>query len=104
MIVDVKTVKEQLGQTLDIDDALIERKIAAAQDHIESLLGFKIEEEYPPAGTPSVTTAPASLIECVCQLAAHWYENREASIAGVGMTTIPFGVADIVREHRRWSW
>lgn len=97
MIVDVETVKEQIGQTLDIDDALIERKIAAAQDHIESLLGFKIEEEYP-------DDIPPALIECVCQLAAHWYENREASLVGVAITAIPFGVADIVREYRNWSW
>lgn len=98
MIVTLDDVKAQLNQTLDIDDDLIERKIAAAQNHIENLLGFKIECEY----TPS--KIPAALKECVCQLAAHWYENREAALVGVNAQALPFGLTDIVNEHRIWSF
>ncbi|MCK9551229.1 head-tail connector protein [Aquamicrobium sp.] len=47
MIVNIETLKEQLRLDFDDDDILVERKIAAAQDHIERHLGFKIEEEYP---------------------------------------------------------
>ena len=49
MIVDLEDMKEQLGFTADmgtIDDGLITQTIEAAQDHIERLLGFKIEEVY----------------------------------------------------------
>lgn len=98
MIVVLDDVKAQLNQTLDIDDDLIERKIEAAQAHIENLLGFEIEEEW----TPS--KIPPELKECVCLLAAHWYENREATLVGVNAQTLPFGVPEIVNEHRRWSF
>ncbi len=98
MIVDLETVKQQLGVTLDDDDALITRKIRAAQDHIERLLGFRIEEKFEEA------EIPASLVECVCQLAAHWYENREATLVGVNGQNLPLGVEDIIREYRCWTF
>ncbi|MBB5045931.1 putative phage protein (predicted DNA packaging) [Rhodopseudomonas rhenobacensis] len=97
-IVTLEEVKAQLNQTLDVDDELIERKICAAQCHIEQLLGFKISDQYTP------TKIPAPLKECVCQLAAHWYENREAVLVGVTAQSLPIGVSDIVNEYRNWSW
>lgn len=97
MIVDVPTLKEQLRIDFNDDDALVERKIEAAQDLIERHLGFRIEEEYP-------DDIPPSLIEAVCQLVGHWYENREAVLVGVTAQSLPLNVADIVREHRNWSW
>lgn len=104
MIVDVATLKQQLRIDFDDDDDLVERKIAAAQDHIERHLGFKIEEEYPPAGDPPVSAIPPALVEAVCQLVGHWYENREAVLVGVSAQELPLNVADIVREYRNWSW
>lgn len=104
MIVSVETLKEQLRVDFDDDDATIERKIAAAQDLIERHLGFRIEEEFPPAGGPPVSTVPPALIEAVCQLVGHWYERREAVIVGVNAQELPIGVSDIVREYRNWSW
>jgi len=103
-IVTVSQLKEQINFSDDLgaaDDALIDRKIAAAQDHVERLLGFKIEDVY---GGQTQETIPPSLIEAVCQLAAHWYENREASLIGVGAQELPMGVADIVRNYRQWSF
>ena len=99
-IVTVDIVREQLNLTSDMgtdDDALLGRKIAAAQDHIERLLGFKIETTYPDA-------PPASLVEAVCQLVAHWYENREATLVGVTAQELPFGVWQIVSEYREYSF
>lgn len=101
MIVDLATVKQQLGVTLDIDDALIARKIEAAQNHIERMLGYKIEEQF---GGVDQDDIPPSLVEAVCQLAAHWYENREATIVGVSAQNLPLGVQDIIREYRCWSF
>jgi hypothetical protein len=100
MVVDVAILKQQLNLTEDLgtdDDVLLGRKPAAAQDHIERLLGFKIETTYPDA-------VPPALVEAVLQLAAHWYENREASLVGVGVTPIPFGVEAIVAEYREYSF
>lgn len=98
MIVDVESLKQQLGVTHALDDAMIERKIKAAQDHIERLLGFKIEEQF------TAELIPPSLVEATSLLAAHWYENREATLVGVNAQTLPLGVHDIVREYRGWSF
>ncbi|KEP68527.1 DNA-packaging protein [Thioclava dalianensis] len=97
-IVTLDDLKAQLSFTDDmgeLDDTLLAGKIDAAQDHIERLLGFKIEDEFGVDGTPS-------LKEAVLQLAAHWYENREA--AGDGLREIPFGVDEIVREYRGFTF
>ncbi|MEQ1405644.1 head-tail connector protein [Neorhizobium sp. Rsf11] len=105
-IATLEELKAQVGWTDDLpnDDALMDRKIEAAQDHIERLLGFKIEETYPPAGDPAVSTVPAALKEAVLQLAAHWFENREATLVGVTAQELPFGVLEIVNEYREWSF
>ncbi len=103
-IVTVDQLKQQLNLTDDLgtgEDALLVRKIAAAQGHLERLLGFKIEETYGGSGQEPI---PPSLIEAVCQLAAHWYENREGTVVGMTAQTLPFGLADIVREFREWSF
>lgn len=102
-IVTVPELKEQLNITDDLgtaDDALLGRKIAAAQNHVERLLGFKFATTY---GGTDQDPIPPALIEAVSQLAAHWYENREAS-SPTTLQTIPFGVQEIVREYRGWSF
>jgi uncharacterized phage protein (predicted DNA packaging) len=103
MIVTVDQIKEQLNITADLgtdDDALIGRKAAAAQDHIERLLGYKIEETY---GGDDQDPIPPALVEAVCQLAGQWYENRELSATGI-VSTIPFGLEEIVRNYRNWTF
>lgn len=72
-IVDLDEVKEQLNQPLDLDDDLIERKIDAAQDHIERLLGFKIEERYG-TGNNQEPIPPR-------------FKNASASLPRIGMKT-----------------
>lgn len=103
-IVTVEQLKEQIGWSDDLgtaDDALMTRKISGAQDHIERLLGFKIEATY---GGADQEPVPPALVEAVCQLAAHWFENREASIVGVTAMVMPFGVEAIVNEYREYSF
>ncbi len=101
MIVTVEEMKRQLGITDDLgtlDDELIEGKIEAAQDHIERLLGYTLASEFPSGNVPG------SIKEGIRLLAAHWYENREASIVGVNAQEIPYGVREIIREYRSWSF
>ena len=103
-IVTVDQLKEQIAFTDDmgaVDDDLLARKIDAAEDHVNRLLGFVISDTYGGEGQDDI---PPSLIEAVCQLAAHWYENREASIAGQTAAPIPFGVMDIANEYREWEF
>ncbi len=94
MIVTVAQIKAQLNLDDAIDDALVELKAQAAQNHVERLLGFRIEEEF--------VTVPPALQEAVLQLAAHWYENREAS--GDASGPILFSVEEIVREYRGFTF
>jgi uncharacterized phage protein (predicted DNA packaging) len=104
VIVTLDQIKEQLNLTPDLgsdDDALLERKISAAQNHVERLLGFKIEERYGAVGQEEI---PPALVEAVSQLAAHFYENREATLVGVSAQELPFGVWPIVNEYREWSF
>jgi hypothetical protein len=104
MIVTVPELKEQLNITPDLgsgDDAMLGRKIAAAQGYIERLLGFKIEETY---GGEDQDEVPPALAEAVLQTAAHWYENREAILVGVSAQELPFGVLSIVNEYREYSF
>ncbi|CUX15365.1 MULTISPECIES: head-tail connector protein [Agrobacterium] len=104
MIVSLNELKQQLNLTPDLgtdDDALLERKIAAAQNQVERLLGFKIEERYGSTGQEEI---PPALVEAVSQTAAHWYENREATLVGVSAQELPFGVWPIVNEYREYSF
>jgi uncharacterized phage protein (predicted DNA packaging) len=101
MIVDLDTVKLQLRVDFGDEDVTIERKIAAAQNLIERHLGYKIEDQF---GGVDQDEIPASLIEAVCQLVGHWFENREAVLVGVNAQELPMNVRDIIREYRNWSW
>ncbi len=104
MIVTTQELKEQLNFSADLgsgDDALLDRKLAAAQGHIEQLLGYSIESTY---GGDDQEPVPPALKEAVLQLAAHWYENREATLVGVSIQSITFGVSEIVNEYRNYSF
>ncbi|MCA0257136.1 MAG: head-tail connector protein [Proteobacteria bacterium] len=92
-IVSLEDMKAHLNIIDAIDDALIVKKIDAAEAHLCRVLGFSMEAEYPEG-------VPEDLKEAVRQLAAHWYENREATSAGVSISTVPLSVEEIVRERR----
>jgi hypothetical protein len=101
-IVDLDQIKEQLSFTDDIgsvDDAMLQRKLDAAQNHVERLLGFKIEEAFGGEGQDAI---PPVLIEAVSQLAAWWYEQRE--VAGEAAREVPFGVREIITEYREFTF
>lgn len=80
-------------------DAVLTRLLAAATAHLERMLGFKIDdaEEFP--GGP-----PADVEQAVLMLAAHFYENREASLVGVSAQVLPLGVSEIIAEYRNYTY
>lgn len=95
-------LKDQLAFTSDIgeaDNALLQQKLDAAQNHVERLLGFGIEATF---GGADQDPVPAVLVEAVLQLAAHWYDNREAGSDAV--RELPFGVREIITEYREFTF
>ena len=84
-------LKSHLNLTTDTDDALLTGKLAAAQEWVAEYLG-----EY------GCDQAPVR--EATLQLAAHLYENREASLVGVTAQALPFGLIDLLAPYRGWTF
>ncbi|WP_211246025.1 head-tail connector protein [Cereibacter changlensis] len=102
-IVDLSLLKLQLAFTDDmetVDDPLLDRQIQAAQNHIERMLGYKIEATFGGEGQEPI---PPALEQAVLQLAAWWYEQRETAVVG-SAAPVPFGVSEIVNEYREFSF
>lgn len=101
-IITATELMAQLGLTDDApadDLGQLPAKIEAAQGHIERLLGFQIEAKF---GGVDQDPVPPALKEGVLQLAAWWFENREAATDMA--KALPFGVQDIVSEYREWGF
>ena len=92
-------LKAQTNVTSSSDDALLTRLLAVATKHVERLIGYALSDtEALPDG------APADLEHAVYMTAAHWYENREATLVGVTAQQLPIGVAEILAEHRNYTF
>lgn len=99
MTLDLSTLKEHVNQTLDTDDDLLTRLLAAAQKHVERELGYALDD-----ATELPDGVPEDLEEAALQIAAHWYENREAALVGVSAMTLPIGAADVIANYRTYSF
>jgi hypothetical protein len=94
-----EAAKEHLNVTIDDDDAQIARLIAAAKAHVERQLGYALDDpDELPDGPPE------DLMQAILLLVGHWYENREASVIGVIPASVPFGLDEIIREHRTYTF
>ena len=101
-IVTLEELIAQLGlDGIEGHEAMLSQKLAAAQGHVERLLGFKIEEHFGGEGQDPI---PEPLREAVLQLAAWWFEQREAGITGTITAQPPHGLPEIVAEFRDWTF
>lgn len=96
MVLTLSEIKAQLRVDDDYEDDLLEAKILAAEAHIESLIG-KSFDDYE-------GDVPEPLKEAVRMLVGHWFDNREAVSEDAQTKETPFGVWQIVNEHRVWSF
>lgn len=81
------------------DDAVLTRLLAAATAKIQADLGYALDDaDELPDG------APDDLELAVLMTAADWFENREATISGTIIAPLPFGVPEIVANHRRYTF
>lgn len=87
--------KAHLNIVTDDDNDLIAGKIAAAEEWIGKFIGKALSD---------FTPVPEPLKEAVRQLTGHFYEQREATIAGIDLQEVPFGVWDILNQYRDWSF
>lgn len=97
-VVTLSDMRAALGLTDDFgsaDDGLIQRAIDAATAHTARAAGVDFDELA--VGADGV---PADLRLAVQMLAAHWFENREATIVGVSAAPLPLGFDDLIRPHR----
>ena len=94
-VVTLADIKAHLNVTSSADDALITDKIAAAESWIAAFTGA----DWPPADP-----VPDALKEAVRQLAGHLYANREASLVGITVSQLPFGLLDLLAPYRAWSF
>lgn len=99
MLVSIGEMKGHLGLTdhQSDDDGLIQQKIFAAQRLIERELGFRFHVQFE---TPA--NVPEDIREAIMQLAAWWFENREAVTERGAL--LPFGVAEIIAANRDWTF
>ena len=103
MALDDAALRAHLNMTDDdgdeIDAVVLPQVLAAAKAHVERILGYALtDEDKLPDGVP------ADLEQAVLMVAAHWYENRETVLVGVTAQEIPFGAAQIIGEHREYSF
>ena len=89
-ITSLTLLKQNLNVDHDLDDALLDHKLAAAEAWV---LGG-VETAYQTAPLPAPVT------EAILQLAALWYEQREAASLGGNVAAIPFGVHDLLAPYR----
>ncbi|MBA1139361.1 head-tail connector protein [Mesorhizobium neociceri] len=85
-IVSLDDQKAHMRVDFNDDDAQIQAQIDGAQAHLEQLLGYTIEEEF--------EVVPTDLVQAVMQLAANWYENREATSGDVP-GVLPLGIGTL---------
>lgn len=93
MTVTLDSMKAHLAITEDHDDELIAEKITVATAFIEAQIGKPFADFDP---------LPAPLFEAVRQVAAHLYENREATIVDASVREVPFGVAELIAPYVEW--
>jgi hypothetical protein len=86
--------KAQLNLTTTDDDVLVQAHIDAAESYISAFV----------LPWPPVTPTPPAILQAVKMLVSHLYENREASLVGVTVAELPFGLFDLLTPFRAWSF
>lgn len=99
-LVTLAELREHLGMTAGVaeeDAAMLQLFLDGGQALIEAELGYAIAERYPVA-------PPAALAVAIRQLAALWYESREAATPA-DLRTAPFAtraIVDAFRDRAVW--
>ena len=84
-------LKAQLSMSpgASFDDPLLDHKLSTAQTWVANYIG-----------TPLPDPVPATITEACIQLAAYWFQQREAVSFGVSMQPVPFGIRELLSPYR----
>ncbi|WEX07375.1 head-tail connector protein [Chelativorans sp. AA-79] len=83
---------------VDVEPAVVEPAFGGSWPSVRNITGaLKVDYQL---GVTDAADVPADLIDAVCLLVAHRYENREA-VADGGLAELPLGVTAILNEHSR---
>lgn len=93
--IDLAFAKEYLKVDYDDEDRMIETLIIASRSFIETMLGFKITEEW-----PSYIDIPDELTVACLLILAHWFDNRQMQTSGTLGNEIKFAVTSIIEAHK----
>jgi uncharacterized phage protein (predicted DNA packaging) len=94
MTISLENLKGHLNVMTTDDDDLLQDKIDAASEWIAQYTGVPID----------APDTPAPFDEATRQLAAHLFENREATLVGVTAQALPFGFLDLLNPYREWAF
>lgn len=94
-VITLEEAKAHLNVTTGEDDAVIVSMVDAAEAYVSRWLPIPLAD---------MGTVPADLRQAVLMLVGHFYENREASLIGVSAEEVPFGVREIIDQHRAWGF
>lgn len=89
-------MKEYLKVDYDDEDATISALILAAKSYVETMLGFKIEKEW-----PNREDIPSELTIACLLLISHWFDRRQVQVIGTLADEMKFAVSAIVEAHKR---
>lgn len=90
-IVTLSELKVRLGIVEDTDNQMLEAILEESQSFIEGSLGYAIPANH-----------PKDLHFAVAATAAHFYENREATVVGLSIVAAPLSVQDIIANRRNY--
>ena len=94
MTTSLDRLKRQLNILDNADDDLLGDFIAAAETFTTNAIG---------ADDPvAFDTAPPDMQLALLLLAAHYFENREATVIGASAQFLPLGYFDLIASYRNW--
>ncbi len=94
-------LKAHCNITFNDDDALLTAKLETATRFTSQHIG-RLDPDTGETVMLTWETAEPELREAVLMLAAHLYENREATAVGSAMAMTPLGFWDLILSYRRW--
>ena len=92
---DLQFVKDYLKVDYNEDDNLISAITLAAQSYVQTMLGYRITEEF-----TTRENIPDELTIAALMIIAHWYDNRQIQTAGTLGVEIQFAVTAIIDAHK----